>query len=652
VARFNEFKYGDGTKYGSAGDATPTRKLTWGLIVAWDGQYSGENEAFGRMESLSVSRGRQRLIQPDGSGYEFYQPGQFTVVLDNEDGRYDPRNSSSPLYPNVSPGKFCRLMVKHEATDTTYHLMRGMIQEIQPFRRGLRPYVRIVVRDALEWLRNIEVRRGWHQNTPRITLTQYVYEYATGSRLLEYSPQYTEWPFAGVSDGGSVDAWWAWRKNALDEIRRIMTSEGGGAFFHDGDGNVRFWPIDFRYQGTTFVHEEDLLTDISNAQPWDLVRNQVRVTARPVVHDAAVNTLWTLDGVPIAIADGEAFVCESHYRYEQFDAVSGVFLSFIYTVNDQADGLGVDLTSGCTLTYAAEEVSGEGTVLTLTNNSGSDGYIIAFYITGSKWHHLNPAVRLAEDLDALDAYGLRGFDLDSPWFDDTEEAQDIADWLLANLVDASDAPIIRLEAQEALQFGPDLYERIALLAPTLGIANAFRVGGIEHETVGENCEAVRTTMYLEPYMVYDTVPETPVGCQLTRTAVQSIPHNTITNIVWDSEVKDEGGFHSGSDAYIEIPYKMGGVYRIYASVQWDGDGAGTGRREINIFKNGTQLDSTDSPAYGISDMTQYVVLTARLAWADKLYLRAFQTSGGALDVNRFAAPLSPIFGVEYLGAYT
>ena len=98
MAKFGTFKYAEDV-YGDGRQAD----IQFGFIVKWDGSYYGDNEA-NRMVSLNVRRGRPAMLAPGGRGFQPFQPGQAFAVFDNEDGRYDPFNASSPLYPHVTPG--------------------------------------------------------------------------------------------------------------------------------------------------------------------------------------------------------------------------------------------------------------------------------------------------------------------------------------------------------------------------------------------------------------------------------------------------------------------------------------------------------------------------------------------------------------------
>jgi hypothetical protein len=130
MARYGQFKYG-GAKYG----AVATSNLLWSVEVDWDNDsyFDGSSEA-GRLLSISLSRGRDGQFSAGGDGsakLQRMQTGQCTIKLDNYDRRFDPWYTSSPLYPNVQPGRGMRIRVKNGNTGSVYGVFLGKIDDIQ-----------------------------------------------------------------------------------------------------------------------------------------------------------------------------------------------------------------------------------------------------------------------------------------------------------------------------------------------------------------------------------------------------------------------------------------------------------------------------------------------------------------------------------------
>ncbi len=93
-----------------------------------------------------------------------------------------------------------------------------------------------------------------------------------------------------------------------------------------------------------------------------------------------------------------------------------------------------------------------------------------------------------------------------------------------------------------------------------------------------------------------TIPqnESP-GCSLYRSAAQSIPNVTWTNIVWTGEWWDSDNFHSPSSTRITIPANLAGKYMIHARVMM-ATGAVAARYILRVMKNGGDWGWAELPS--------------------------------------------------------
>lgn len=491
MARYGTFLYG-AELYG----ATPTENFNlWQFRVDWKGDlsYSPPSNTFNneavRMIGFSSQRGRDYLLRPDGRGFEHYGVGEAVGIFDNADGRYDPWNTSSPLYPYVKPGKFVQIKVKNGTSGSEYSVMRGTIQDIQPLSRGKNETVRIVVHDGLQWLRDRSIEKGLQSSQ---TIAQCI------DHILAGADWPAEWGSSSVSSVDSLDYWWAWKQNALDAIHQLEDAELG-VFIHDKDGQPNFRGRNYTYEQSSTVAQDTLLSDMVLPQPWEVVRNRIEIYSYPKILDPVNTTLWQLRDTP-AIANGEVFNVDAIFSYSTWRPC-GSSITFNHTVNTQADGLGTDMTASCPLTYNTD--IGDGAEITITNNYGSAGYITLLRAVGNAIYPPNQTVRKNNNAASAAAYGPRTLIIDSRWQEDSVVAQDLADFLLANLKDPNATPIIRFEGRPTYQFYWDLYDRLVLTIAAKGITSVnYRVGKIEHEWLSQNGVSVRTTFKLEPYWVF------------------------------------------------------------------------------------------------------------------------------------------------------
>jgi hypothetical protein len=489
VARYATFKYG-AEKYGAS---SPNNLYLWTFVVDWDGDgvHDYFNEAHERMVDLYVVRGRDSMINPNGVNFAPFPPGEAQVVLDNNDGRYDPWNTSSPIYPNCMPGKFCKIEARYLTTGTQYGVIHGTIHDIQPFNQGKARYVRILIRDGLAWLQKKTINYGLHTTTDvdsniRAVLT-----------LVGWPPT----PFfENMEDSDVVLPYtWGYQRNAYDLIQELTLAERGGVSFHNRTGQFMLYK---RTHGGTFwsLGESALGTDMVLSQPWENVYNDIRVNVYPKINDPVNTTLWQLNDVP-AIANGAALVFDARFRYSSYSPVCGSSMTFNHTVNAAADGSGANLTATCPLTYDTQ--IGDGATITITNNSGSAGYITLLRAVGDAIYAPYDTVKKASDATSQSTYGQRTLTIDTPWIDYTVEAQAWANTLLSNLKDPKKSAVVSFETLGALggsgHFVFDLYDGWQLTLPAIGLGiTDFRIGKIEHRWLRPNGQALRTTIKLEP----------------------------------------------------------------------------------------------------------------------------------------------------------
>lgn len=478
--------------------------LKWFLTIDWlnDGKFTGlpdtyNNEIFNAV-GLHVKRGRDPLLKSDGSGFEHYRPGEATIILDNEDGRYDPYNTDSPLYGYVRPGRYARLWVNQAGTD--YGVMRGIVTNIRPIRQGDQDRVAIEIKDGLYFMLNKRTWAGLSTTISAQAMVERVIIATSGGIDWPNS----EWPrtFPGTdADALTHDYFWGWDRDATELMHEIEDAELG-VFFHSRDGQGRWHNRDYTFRRSESLDASYILRDITISYPWENLRNQVRIYDYPKLLDAVGDTLWYLEDTP-ELVNGDSFYIEAHFRYGNYDPVCGSGVSFSHTVNTQADGLGADLTADCPLTYNTH--IGTGAQITITNNSGSDGYIIELSVDGDAIYAPYASNIQGDDEASQDEYGIQPITLSSYWVEDFDRFQIIATWLADKLADPNLYPMIQFRSQEnGTQFYPDLHDRILLTVDKLGLDDeSFRVGSIEHEWLNENGTDVLTRMQLEPYFVYD-----------------------------------------------------------------------------------------------------------------------------------------------------
>jgi hypothetical protein len=133
----------------------------------------------------------------------------------------------------------------------------------------------------------------------------------------------------------------------------------------------------------------------------------------------------------------------------------------------------------------------------------------------------------------------------------------------------------------------------------------------------------------------------------SHTTDYAIANNTLTALVLNTSVYDTGSFYSALHTS-RLTAAAAGLYLISGSVEWD-NGTTTGRRLLALYVNGADeiavVDdglTTHTNRVEMNISVQYV-----LAAADYVELKAYQTSGGSLNILQEDF-YSPIFSITLL----
>lgn len=119
----------------------------------------------------------------------------------------------------------------------------------------------------------------------------------------------------------------------------------------------------------------------------------------------------------------------------------------------------------------------------------------------------------------------------------------------------------------------------------------------------------------------------------------------------DSERYDTDAFHSTvtNTSRLTVPSGKGGKYRVTGNARFAGEATATGERRLEILLNGTTVIAAAAETdIGTQAVTLNVSCDYDLAVNDYVELRAFQDSGGALNVEA-AGNLSPEFMIANFG---
>lgn len=465
---------------GFYGENTTTTQL-WALEIDWDGNglYDGTNEGL-LMSNLTITRGRQHLLNSSNTGFEAVEVGNLTVELDNDDDRFNPLNTGSPLYPYVRPGMNVRLRTKQGSGGIAYSVFTGKIEDIQPVPGSKPKKVRITVAEGKKWLNDQEITIGLNSNigidealTTILTEADYPFGWS-----IESTPDTIRW-------------WWNEKVSAQQAIQDLI-DVALGTFFIAADGTAKFYSRHHYSAPIESIDQADVSKDIQLRQPWEVIKNVISITGHPRIQQATAD-LWTLSDKPY-IGPGKTIELWASFTDPATGLISPVATTD-YLVNTASDGTGTNLTGSCTVAMVA---FAESAKLTITNNSAQAGYITLLKVRGDAITAENPTRVEAVDADSRALFGPKKLNIDSPWLQDSNWINDLTNYLSRALTESIVFPKIQLVHRPDLQFAIDLFDVITLTSAKLGINGGYRVSYIEHRWNRDNGQEVNTVFNLEP----------------------------------------------------------------------------------------------------------------------------------------------------------
>ena len=489
MAKFGGFVFGS-TLYGTGAigpqPAAPTGEYQWTLLIRWGSDWV--NEA-GRCVAVSGGAGRQFYVGKNGTTFEPIQPGQMYFTLDNYDGRYDPYNSSSPLYGHIRPGRAVQFRTKVVANSHKYDIFAGRISDIVPISGGSQAYVTVV--DAMQWLADQDITIPVAYN---LTVDQAI----THTLLAAKYP----YPTAIGASACPITYFDPDAANALDTLRQL-TDAGIGTCFVDRSGIFRYYDLTKTGIPGHTLDQSILLKEISVGSPWETVRNRVTTTANRFGY-GTLQEVWRLDE-PIVVAAHSTKTL--NITFDAAQVVQPVaYTDYNSYSNSYMVGGVVNWTQ--TFTVYLSNITSTSATVNMQNTDGLDAYLLFLVIHGTSIIGKKITFSANDDVSANDEnYGPRAFKIDSPWLQDMGFAAAYAPLLLAHLKDPTKAPVIEIETRED-GFGIELLDRVTLTSAKLGISETFDVGRIEFQWLEETGQSFKHTLYLQN-ILYSTATITP-----------------------------------------------------------------------------------------------------------------------------------------------
>ena len=338
--------------------------------------------------------------------------GRLTCRLWNRAGKYDPINSSSPIFGQDISG----IKVRLRFDDVT--VWGGILDDIR-YNRGNIPFIEVVALGALSTLRRpVSVPSQENATIGEIAkLVGAAIGIATtdlgGGKTLD------RWP--GVAD-----------QDALLTLHDLEETEEG-LLFEQADGEVKLEADQARDTGDSAVSALELTDTLSAAsdipllkgsqQDWGFrqISNTCHVPVRVLSESGTIN-LWT--GSDIDVAAGATLDFLLSYPEDTSPITHIGVAAWIEPVA----GTDYATQSGLTISGSA---SGDRYNLTISNSSASAINITVLNVRGRAIIQADPVYIVSMDASSISTFGVREYPRPAPLFTDVGQAQEYADGIVS-----------------------------------------------------------------------------------------------------------------------------------------------------------------------------------------------------------------------------
>lgn len=471
------------------GKGPARQRLIWQIQIDWDmdGSFEGWNESFWLIPgTLEINRGRENFVKPNGDGFERIEAGSASFELDNYSGRYDPRNTASPLYPHLLTTKErnAKISVKNTDDGALIALITGRMVDFQPASDGRgRKRMRVRLADATIQLRGVETNIDIQ--------TEIKTNEAIAAILNDIA-----WPWGSSLENAveTIPYWWVFGRSPYMEIHELTESELG-QFFVAANGSATFQSRYHIDNDPLALDGSEIGPEIIERQPAETLRDKVIVKIHPRVV-RATGTIWTLQDAPGFLAAGDSAELWPEYSYDGQPVPAANVLTPVastdYQANENALGTGANLTANLAVSLTN---FGEGGKLTVAN-IGASGLYYWIQVRGD-------ALDAPDTVSKKAGSGDRVFVLDLPWQQKVASGKDAADYLYEALSNPAKYYLtISVTGLPDKQFAKDLMDWIDLSITRRKISALFRISKIRHRAVARSL--VQTTFWIEPLVGVST----------------------------------------------------------------------------------------------------------------------------------------------------
>jgi hypothetical protein len=473
--KFGEFQFGAGE----------IKRPLFALEVDWDNDlfFDGQNDGL-LMNSLRVRRGKRYVIRPNGDGFEEDETGKMVVTLLDVNNKYDPFVNT-----NIGAGKYFRLKV-HTPGDQFMPLIAGKLNEpVIDEGRGIRR-VQLIGEDGWNTLRD-------QNNRVNIKLQENIHGDEAMNFLLDTIGWTNLW---GRELDRGVDLrryWFADRKSAASALHDLAFSEMGKLFIA-ADGKLTFHNRHHIHTSAFTISDEDVfLGSLKVIEPWDVVRNSIRVTAKQREIQPTVELWRAIESIRLTPGEKRDDIF-ANYTFNGEDVLGTNIVQPVagvdYLANTNADGTGVDITSDFEVSAYPFSTAAK---MSIKHSGSLAGYLTLNRLRGDALT-TNRETSEFNDSASQNIYQIRSLDIDYEWIGNIHAARAIARHLKDKLAFPRKHIGFQMRNNPEKQFALDLGVQVDVDIASRGISGIFKVYYLEHQWSDAAGMVTRTDVMLEP----------------------------------------------------------------------------------------------------------------------------------------------------------
>jgi hypothetical protein len=388
------------------------RRVKGKFEAKWDG-ISWTDES----DYIISARGNTALSGPLGEA----SAGEMDIELDSTGGRFDPANTSSPIYTYLRPKIEMRLSVDFEDTGFYTPIFYGMTRSIDPnFKTAVT---------------NIHCFDNTKKIMDKVASTSVLTDKRLDEVLVSLAQE------AGLSSSNynvdiaenAIHGAWFNNQNIWEMMGQLAVAERGRVFF-DERGILRFWGRSrLRNKAATPItlSQNNWLLDLDYEVSDTSIKNHITVIAKPRA-GAGIQQVWSNGDIEALdpFTDTLVFVPAkaSQYAFIELEDPATDWIEPIaysdYTANTEIDSSGEDLTGSIRVTNFTPYDN--AVFLIVSNDSDQGVYLTKFTIRANpirvyKWIKIE-----AKDSNSADLYGEKAMEIENDFIDDEINAQGIA----------------------------------------------------------------------------------------------------------------------------------------------------------------------------------------------------------------------------------